>query len=428
MKIKEFINLELIKKNGDNSFQSKSVKALIYIFIIMILFTFLSRFANSLTVPIVQTGTSTSKEIVHEINIEGIFEENKQIAISSIEGIEISNINVNKGTAVKTGDILFELNLDKIKEKVTSLNTQIQSKNKMLTRVKEDYDYAFKNETEKIESLLSEMNEVKSKLDSYNNAEGTSKDELSKAYEEKKKAYDEELKTKTNVLLVAKRSLEDAQNDSELQQLKANLEKVNNLLNSEGKVLSTVAGTVTNINISKGELTPIGTCISVADISTGLKFNGSVLSEDGKDIKVGQSVKLSVGDNNEDDETLVVNSVSVDAQDKKNLNISVLIPSGVGEIGDLATAKITKSKKEYFCCIPLESLRTDGKKYYILTLEEKDTVLGTETIAKRVDVEIQDKDDRYAAINDSSLGGNEEIIISSNKNINEGDVVRKEVK
>ena len=56
---------------------------------------------------------------------------------------------------------------------------------------------------------------------------------------------------------------------------------------------------------------------------------------------------------------------------------------------------------------------------------EKESVLGKITVVERVDVEILDKNDQYAAVEGAFLESNE-VLVHSNKTVNTGDRVRKE--
>ena len=79
--------------------------------------------------------------------------------------------------------------------------------------------------------------------------------------------------------------------------------------------------------------------------------------------------------------------------------------------------------------MPLAALRQgDGDNYYILVVTEKETVLGEELIAKKVDVKVEKRDSEYAAISDGIIGRNEKIITDSNKIVEDGDRVRLESK
>ena len=62
----------------------------------------------------------------------------------------------------------------------------------------------------------------------------------------------------------------------------------------------------------------------------------------------------------------------------------------------------------------------------VLVVTEKETVLGEELTAKRVDVKVEKRDGEYAAVTEGVLGRNDKIIIDSNKTVEDGDRVRLE--
>ena len=88
-----------------------------------------------------------------------------------------------------------------------------------------------------------------------------------------------------------------------------------------------------------------------------------------------------------------------------------------------ADVKHIYSTDEYPRIIPIEALRSDMSQYYVLAVVEKNTVMGKEKTAWRVNVEVADKNDTFAAI---SGIGDEEIIIKSSKLILEGERIRVE--
>ena len=88
---------------------------------------------------------------------------------------------------------------------------------------------------------------------------------------------------------------------------------------------------------------------------------------------------------------------------------------------------ISSKSKKYTTCVPLTALRQGaGDSYYVLVVTEKETVLGEELIAKKIDLNIEKRDGEYAAVTEGALGKNDKIIVDSNKIINDGDRVRLE--
>ena len=53
-------------------------------------------------------------------------------------------------------------------------------------------------------------------------------------------------------------------------------------------------------------------------------------------------------------------------------------------------------------------------------------MLGNEKVAKKYEVQVEKKDNEFAALKDGTLSRNEQVIIKSNKIIEDGDRVRLE--
>lgn len=62
----------------------------------------------------------------------------------------------------------------------------------------------------------------------------------------------------------------------------------------------------------------------------------------------------------------------------------------------------------------------------MLVVEETETVLGTERIARRVDVTVLDKNEEYAALQEGTLTAEQDIITGADRNVEPGGRVRLE--
>ena len=85
--------------------------------------------------------------------------------------------------------------------------------------------------------------------------------------------------------------------------------------------------------------------------------------------------------------------------------------------------KIKKQSKKYNVCVPIAALRQSGpEQYYVLLLSEKETILGTQLIAKAQEVELIAHDGRRAAIT-GNIGEQDRLITVSSKELRDGDYV-----
>ena len=427
-KIKKIINFEYVKK-GKDTLQKKAVKYLGAFLLIMIGCTILSRFADSLTIPVIKTEKPKVKTMVDEVKASGRVVKNREEKISIIEGLKVEYINVSVGTLIKSGDVLVELNTEDLQKKIDELNENISRDEKTLARAQEDYNRAIASKNSNVAKVLEEMNKAKKALEDYQSLPEEEKDKvmeesLKSDYESKKSIYASAVE-EANDTLDLDRNLQDVKDSLKLDEYYEELEKLQPLLDADGKVTSQKEGIVTSVFAENGGVTS-DAIISIADKESGYKFVGQIESAKRTLVKQGQTVslKLNSGDYVEN---LTIEAISKSDEGTDFLNVTVVLPTGIGEIDDMGEIIISSQAKKYSTCVPLAALRQgDNNNYYVLAVSEKETVLGTEKVARKYEVQIEKKDNEFAALKEGSFSRSEEVIISSNKNIEDGDRVRLE--
>ena len=427
-KIKKIINYKYVKK-GKDTLQKKAVKYLGAFLLIMIGCTMLSRFADSLTIPVIQTEKPKVKTMVDEVKAEGRIEKNREEKIPVVEGLKVEYVNVSIGAQVKEGDTLVELNTEDLQKKIDEINENISNDEKTLARANEDYNRAIASKNESANKALSELNKAKKALDEYKALPEEEKDKvmeesLTMDYESKQEMYTSALND-ANDTIDLDRNLQDVKESLKLDEYYEELAKIQPLLDVNGKVAATKDGIVTSVFVENGGITS-DAVISIADKNTGYKFVGQIELSKRNLIKQGQTVNL-VLNNGEAYEKLTIEAISKSTENPDYLNVVVMLPAGAGEIDDMGQIIISSTSKKFGTCVPLSAIRQgDNNSYYVLAVSEKETVLGTEKVARKVEVKIEKKDNEFAALNDGVLARNEEVIIGSNKNVDDGDRVRLE--
>lgn len=428
MKIKEIIKYQW-KSKTNKTLQQKALKLLAYFLVLMVILTILSRFADSLLIPIVKVETSKGMTITHEVEVDGSIIQNREEGIAVVENLKVSYVNVYPGSEIKAGDTLFEIDLTDLKSQIQQIESQISEKEKNLSRATEDYNLAVSRQDKIISDALAAYKEAEALVNKYNNSSEEEKQSLDKEsieydYNLKKSAYDQATNDKSNNLLTEKRTLEDIKEASNTDELKNKLESLKKIEGAEGKIVSEKEGIITNV-VTVGDITSGGSTVYLADKESGYKFVAELSKDLKKYAKQGQSVVLKIGSSNNEIGDITIDSISKSESD--NYNISVILPVGIGEIGDSGKLTLSSKSKKYQVCVPLEALHQEGQdNYYILVVGEEETILGTEKVAIRVDVSIADKNDTYAALEEGTISNSQKIIISSNKTIKEGDRVRLE--
>ena len=422
IKIKEIINYKWVKK-GKDTLQKKACKSLVAFLLLMILCTILSRFADSLTIPVVKTDKPKIKVILDEVKVDGRIVKNREDKITILEGLKVDYVNVNIGSMIKEGDVLVELNIKDLQKKVDELNKSISNDQKTLSRAQEDYNKAIALNADTLNKALSEMNSAKKALEDYKltgDRDEIMNKTLSSEYEMRKLAYEEVANSNDTVAL--DRILQDA---IKLEEYNSDIAKIKPFLEAEGKVKSTQAGIVTNVFVENGGVTT-DSIISLANEEFGFKFAGQIGKDKKNLIRQGQKVTVSLPSAG-DIESLIIQSITASKENPEILDIEVVLPAGIGEIDDIGEIMIADKSKKFGTCVPIKALRADEDGgYYILTIIDKETVLGSEKVSKKMPVRIEKKDGEYVAVSEGSIARDEEVIISSNKKIEDGDRVRLE--
>ena len=389
----------------------------------------LSRAADSMTIPRIKVDTPKSKTIVDEVKAKGVVAKNREEKISVVEGLKIDYVNISVGSSIKVGDTLVELDKDDLQAKVDEIKKNIEQEQKTLSRATEDYNKAINTKKKAVQTALNEMNTAKQALDNYNNLSEEEKDSMMEEslkadYELKKELYNSAV-ADSNDTVDLDRSLQDTKDSLKIEEYNKELAKLQPLLDASGKIVSEKEGIVTSVVAENGGVTT-DTIASIADKNEGYKFVGEIDKSNRTLVKQGQTVALNLGSSGII-ENLTIDSISKNDDNPDTLKVTVVLPVGIGEIDESGEIIVSSKSKKYGTCVPLAALRQgDGDSYYILVVTEKETVLGEELTAKKVDVKVEKRDGEYAAVSDGSLGRNDKIIIDSNKTVEDGDRVRLE--
>jgi multidrug resistance efflux pump len=277
-------------------------------------------------------------------------------------------------------------------------------------------------------------------------------DLLDKVYEDKDgmRTAREGLETKEDLVDTAKRALEDArdklldsqtskiiksQNDEinekiqqlDLEQLqddmkskKETLDKLKQVLEENGEVSADIDGMVTALDIEPK--TTISGSEKVAITPSCSVFIGNFDKDYMEYVQTGDKISCQLTGYKKAIEGEVIDIAYNGEGDC--YTVTAKLPDEKFAPGITGHFTINKSSDKYDNCIPLTALRSDNSGDYVLVMRETNTVLGKEYEAYRINVIVQKKDFQTAVINEV-LGYDDEVIIGSNRNVMEGDRVRK---
>ncbi len=258
-------------------------------------------------------------------------------------------------------------------------------------------------------------------------------DSLRQSVETAKRALEDARQSRDSALAEAERAVEDAGSGStadnsleinrlELASQQKQLKEYQELLNADGMVYPEKEGIITSIAVSPGERIPDGAAVVMADLDSPLQFSASLTAEQKKYVSQGDSVTLKLGST-----TIEATADYIEESEMSpgTYQVTVFLDEGEGELGESGTLTTEARTDTYSCVVPLEAVYTDeNQRKYVLTMDERSGILGSEFIARKVYVEVLDQNDSQAALEESGLSGEEEVIVDYTGEIEDGDVVR----
>ncbi len=259
---------------------------------------------------------------------------------------------------------------------------------------------------------------------------------LEEAVAEARSAYETAVSARAERVKSAARALEDAsmqpatdstarQGEISRQQQELTLNKLLALKEAEGKITAPVRGMVTQISITTGDFTTNGTAIRIADTSEGSRLVATIDKSDQKYVSKGSPVNISASGSKGKITDYTVSNVSENEQDNTLLDVSIELPEGVLEAGTSAEIEIVQKSKNYNTVLPVQALHEEQNVYYVFIVQEEQGVMGTELVVKRYEVEVLDKNSTNAALAEGMLTGDQDIVKSSSRVIEDGSRVRK---
>lgn len=263
-----------------------------------------------------------------------------------------------------------------------------------------------------------------------------SEQELLEAVEKAQQTYDDALSALENAKTtygraISSANLPDGSNHTAqigqitYDQMALALDKLEALLDGEGKILSPVDGIVTRCNIQTGEKTTDTTAMLLADLSQGCKFSGLVTEEQSKYIGLGDRVTLRAGSTGKRYEDLPVTTFSPSEETEGGYRLTVQLPANTLSLGASAELSFTRKSQPYSCCVPVSALHLDVRNQpYVLVVEQVNTVLGPQQQARKVSVTVLEQNETTAALAEGALSSKQQVIVGSDRAVDIGSRVR----
>jgi len=460
--------------------QRTAAKYLAGFFAVMALLTFLSRAADSFTVPIVTTEKISGGSLEHKVVTEGSLYPVSQTAVFAPDGYRILALHVEQGARVSAGDKLAELDITQMQDQLDAAHAELQklrlsaaanavkapaetdesgigAAERAIERADADMETAERESQLRVETAQGDVSAARRYLRELRDMDEVSDMELDEArnsLRRQEQALEEAYLAQETALEAARRAIEDA--EILLEQEKSDVDKaaerdaadkqraalerdaasvdiglaqrkVNELealLETEGIVKADAGGVIMKISSGVGSITSRESLFVLSDSSAGVLFRTSVSSDELKHIRRGDHASIILtGERHAID--AVIESVAPAANEDGGFDVAAVLPDGNWEPGTSGKMTATQKTASYSVCVSNGAVRKDQNGHFVLVVREVKGVLGVQTVAERVNISILEQDNNRCAI-EGPLDRDDLIIVSGSRPVSEGNRVRVE--
>lgn len=195
------------------------------------------------------------------------------------------------------------------------------------------------------------------------------------------------------------------------------------LLENNGEIMCETTGVITDIKINPGGFTDESAAFFIANSNADLCFCADITEEDTEHISVGDLVTLKFRNGK-----ITIPSCEISAILKKDTDgvfqLKINMEPSELKIGETGKIEIVQLSEEKYDLIPIEAVYSEGVSKYVYVIEESEGFLGTEYHAVKKTITFAGQNDKYIAAENSGFNIDDIIVISSNKDLFDGDVVR----
>lgn len=200
---------------------------------LMMLFTMLSRAADSIAIPTVETSTIQNMVITHKVTAQGKVVQNREQAVSTEPDQMVKAIYVNEGQQVEAGDLLFEVDMEELREQILAAKQELEkqelqnednkssreaaavSKALNLKHAASDYTRMKEQGDRAVQKAKEELAAAKKALKEYTEADDAFREDevermLENNLEEKEKAFQEAQKNREDLEKEIEKKVQEA--------------------------------------------------------------------------------------------------------------------------------------------------------------------------------------------------------------------------
>ena len=339
---------------------------------------------------------------------------------------ELSKADYNSSSYDRADD-----NLDSIKRrwkrKIDKAKDALYKAETVLEAVREGKDF----------STESAVSEAQAAIDTAREALNRARRES----EDNQYSEEEELYAAGRAVETAQAALEDARRQAEVLQKEGEIDRITcesersdkeksraalqEILDNGGRLLAPAPGTVVR-TLERGDKTKEGEdAVILSSADRGFVFEGKLDKDSARRFSAGDKGELHYKlDGSTQKADVEIHSISTPDESDQVL-VTAVLPEGGYTSGMPAQLFLSRKSETYQNCLPLTALRSDSAGDHVFVLRRQGSVLGTEWVIARVDITVKERDSQTMYV-DGALTYSDQVVISSNKIISEGDRVRIE--
>ena len=209
----------------------------------------------------------------------------------------------------------------------------------------------------------------------------------------------------------------------ELENARADMEKVTVLQSTEGVISSPSDGVIKSLSVQTGDLTGQTAAVVLYSADGALRMTGTISKDDIKYVSAGADVKIT-DNNNNDISGATVENITENKEDNDIRDLSIIMPANSLSIGQSGDFSISKDAGPYSCCVPLQRCTRRMGRFMCMLQTQKIQCLETVMIARKVEVTVQDRNQTTAALGEGSLSTNQAVIVQADRELKDGSRVR----
>ena len=339
---------------------------------------------------------------------------------------ELSKADYNSSSYDRADD-----NLDSIKRrwkrKIDKAKDALYKAETVLEAVREGKDF----------STESAVSEAQAAIDTAREALNRARRES----EDNQYSEEEELYAAGRAVETAQAALEDARRQAEVLQKEGEIDRITcesersdkeksraalqEILDNGGCLLAPAPGTVVR-TLERGDKTKEGEdAVILSSADRGFVFEGKLDKDSARRFSAGDKGELHYKlDGSTQKADVEIHSIST-PDESDQVFVTAVLPEGSYTSGMPAQLFLSRKSETYQNCLPLTALRSDSGGDHVFVLRRQSSVLGTEWVIARVDITVKERDSQMMYV-DGALTYSDQVVISSNKIISEGDRVRIE--